>query len=640
MQPNRTDTPMIARSLASALIAACMAVPASTPAIAQAGRAAGRFAVVGDHFELDNHPYVIRSGEMHYLRVPRELWRARLRQARAMGLNTITTYAFWSQHEPEPGKFDFSGDLDLASYIRIAREEGLNVILRPGPYVCAEFDLGGMPAWLLRTPGLRPRTLDPRFLAASARWLKRLEQEVTPLLSSHGGPILMVQVENEYGNFGADRDYMEAIRRQFVDAGFDVPLFTSDSADPHALAAGTLPSLTAVVNFDGEVADVVAAFDELARFRPGGPRMAGEYWAGWFDHWGETHHTTPAARAANAVDWMLARGISFNLYMFHGGTSSGWLAGANDISLPFQPDTTSYDYDAPLDESGRPTPKYAALRAAIARHLPPGDRLPEPPPAPDPIAIPRFALEASVGLQDALGALAGPPVRSHLTRTMEDLGQGHGLVLYRKRLASAQKGTLTIEDVHDFAVVMVDGRPIGELDRRTGAKSLPVDIAAGATLDVLVEGMGHINFGQHSVDDSKGITRSVSMGDDELLDWEMSSLTLDDLSALRFETRTPTLRGPRFWRGGFTLDRVSDTFLDMRGLGLGHAWINGHHLGSFWRIGPQQTLHVPAAWLRRGRNEVVVFDLQAGTRVPALEGLTSPVFETPAVAPPAGGATP
>jgi beta-galactosidase len=595
------------------------------------------FAVVGDHFELDGKPYVIRSGEMHYPRVPREFWRERMRQARAMGLNTITTYVFWNLHEAEPGRFDFSGNLDLAAFLRTAKEEGLNVILRPGPYICTELDFGGFPSWLLRTPGMKVRSLDPRYMAASGRYLQRVGREVAPFLSSRGGPILMVQVENEYGSFGNDKDYLNAVRRQYLDAGFtQLPLFTSDGPDPHLLADGTLPGLSSVINFNGNADEVRSAFDELAAFRPKAPRMAGEYWAGWFDHWGETHHRTSAAQEAGAVDWMLSQGISFNLYMFHGGTSFGWTAGANGGGTErlYQPDTTSYDYDAPLDEAGRPTAKYFALRDAIARHLPASEPLPPRAQAQSStptIAIAPFVLDESVALLDALPALAQAPVSAHLTRSMEALGQDHGLVLYRKRLAEAATGPLKIEELHDYAVVMADRRPLGTLDRRLKAPPLQVALAAGTTLDLLVEGLGRINFGRALVEDGKGITRSVAVGEQELLDWQMYPLPLDELSALRFSTPAQAPEaGPAFWRGHFELGARGNSFLDTRALGHGHVWVNGHHLGRYWRVGPQQTLFIPAPWLKQGRNEVLVLDLEGGFSKPSLQGLTEPVFETPA----------
>lgn len=383
-----------------------------------------RFAIEGAQFKLEGQPFVIRSGEMHYPRIPRAAWRQRLRMARAMGLNTVTTYAFWSQHEPQPGQWDFSGQNDIRSFIRIAAQEGLQVVLRPGPYVCAEVDFGGFPAWLLRTPGLRVRSMDRRYLAASARYFKRLAQELGDLQSSRGGPILMLQLENEYGSFGQDHDYMRTVRAQLRSAGFDAPLFTSDGGAGRLFDGGTLADVPAVVNFGGGVDDAKASIAELAAWRPRGPRMAGEYWAGWFDHWGEQHHSQSPEEAARTVEWMMQQGVSFNLYMFHGGSSFGWLAGANYSGAePYQPDTTSYDYDAALDEAGRPTAKYHALRKVIAGYLP--QPLPPVPAAPQPQAIAPFTLQPLGSVLGQLQQLAhGQP--SRWARAMEAYGQNYG----------------------------------------------------------------------------------------------------------------------------------------------------------------------------------------------------------------------
>lgn len=589
--------------------------------------AAPRFAIDGDRFLLDGKPHLIRSGEMHYPRIPRELWRERLRQARAMGLNTVTTYVFWNLHEPEPGQFDFSGNLDIAAFVRTAKEEGLDTIVRPGPYICTELDFGGFPAWLLRTPGLRVRSMDPRYLAAGERYLRRVQRELAPLLSSRGGPILMMQIENEYGSYGRDRDYMRTAQRQMIEAGFDLPLFTSDGAGPHYFEGGPLPGVTAVINFDGDVADAQASFDALRAFRPDGPRMVGEYWAGWFDHWGEHHHTTPPQRAASTVEWFLQRGISFNLYMFHGGTSFSWMPGANySRDQPYQPDTTSYDYDAPVDEAGRITPKYLALREVIARHLPAGESLPPMPQAAATIAIATFELRESVALLDALPALSRP-VRAQLPRTMEALDQNYGFVLYRATVPADARGKLIVDEVRDYATVLGDGRPLGVLDRRFGERELEVALKPGMRLDLLVENMGRIGFGTRLDEERKGITRSVRIGDRELFDWTMHPMPLSDLRGLRYSTQPRHRDGPAFWRGGFDLTQVGGTFLDLRGSGKGHVWVNGHHLGRYWKIGPQQTLYVPAPWLRRGRNEVVVLDVEGGGPR-SLRGLTDPVYET------------
>ena len=609
--------------LSSILLAISM--PMSAPA---ADADEPYFRIQGEQFIRLDKPHVIISGEMHYPRVPREYWRDRLRQARAMGLNTIQTYVFWNLHEPEPGRFDFSGNLDIAAFIRIAQEEGLDVLVRPGPYICTELDFGGFPAWLLRTPGIRVRSLDPRFLRASADYMKRLGQELVPLQSTRGGPIVMIQVENEYGSFGNDHDYMAAVEQQIRAAGFDVPLYTSDGPSRRMLEGGTLPGITPVINFAGPVEEVQEAVATLHEFRADVPRMVGEYWAGWFDQWGDPHHTTKVAQEADAVDWMLGQGISVNLYMFHGGTNFGWLPGANqNPNTPYRSDTTSYDYDAPLDEAGRPTKKYFALREVIRKHLPKGAKLPPVPESPPTIAIPRFTLSSAISLSDALPAL-GASVSAKYPRAMEDLGQNYGFVLYRTTLKDDAKGKLEVDEARDYAVVLGNDTIVGTLDRRFGEKELPITLKRGDTLDLLIENMGRVNFSEKLVGEHKGITRSVSFGDKELTDWQMWSLPLSDLSRLVFQSAAARQQGPAFWQGSFELGKVGSTYLDMREWSKGHVWINGHHLGRYWRIGPQQAVYVPGAWLRKGRNEVVVFDTEAGG-ARSLLGVTDAIYEIP-----------
>jgi beta-galactosidase len=373
-------------------------------------------------FHFDGRKLQIISGEMHYTRVPRAYWRDRFRKARAMGLNTISTYVFWNVHEPTPGVYDFAGQNDVAEFVREAGQEGLHVILRPGPYVCAEWDLGGYPAWLLADSAMVLRSTHPHFTAPAARWLDRLGRELAPLLSSHGGPIMAVQVENEYGSFDQDKAYMAWQLGALRHAGFNgVLLYTADGAAQ--LPNGTLPELPAVVNFGSGGAE--SAFARLARFRPKGPRMSGEYWAGWFDQWGQKHHTTNASREARELAWMLDRGYSVNLYMFHGGTTFGFMNGANIDGGTYHPQTTSYDYDAPLDESGRVTPKYSAFREVIAKHV--HGTLPVVPVSAAAIAVPEFAMTQSAALFTRLPK----PVRADHPRSMESMGQSYGYLLYR-----------------------------------------------------------------------------------------------------------------------------------------------------------------------------------------------------------------
>src|SRR5215471_6563436 len=374
------------------------------------------FGIQGDQFVLDGKPFQIISGEMHYARIPREYWRDRLKKARAMGLNTVSTYVFWNAHEPWPGVYDFTGSLDAATFIRMAQEEALYVILRPGPYSCAEWDLGGFPAWLFADPNIVLRSTDEKFMKPAERWLKRLGQELAPLQLAHGGPIIAVQVENEYGSFGNDKAYVKRIYEALKSAGFgDSLLFTADGGDQ--LAGGTLPDVHAAVNFGpGNAKSDIA---KLQKFRPGRPVLNGEYWDGWFDHWGEHHHGTDANQQAQEIDWMLSQGYSVNLYMFHGGTSFGFMSGANWDHQTYEPDVTSYDYDSPLSESGELTKKYFAFREIIAKHRR-GTKIPDPPQPQPVIEIPEFPLDSGVA---PLWNLIVPRERIERPRNMEAFGQ-------------------------------------------------------------------------------------------------------------------------------------------------------------------------------------------------------------------------
>ncbi len=591
-----------------------------------AGEAASHTLTIRDgHFLLDGKPFQVLSGEMHYARVPRAYWRDRFRKARAMGLNTISTYVFWNLHEPRPGVYDFAGQNDVAEYIREAGQEGLSVILRPGPYVCAEWELGGYPAWLLADSTMVLRSTDPRFTAPAERWLRRLGRELVPLLSTHGGPIVAVQVENEYGSFDADASYLRWSVNALKAAGLgDVLLYTADG--PEQLPRGTLPDLPAVVNFGPGDAD--SAFAKLVAFRPGqapAALMAGEYWAGWFDSWGQPHHATDAEREARELEWMLDRGYSVNLYMFHGGSTRGFMNGANGSPArgDYAPQTSSYDYDAALDESGRPTRKYFLFRDVLARHS--ATPLPPVPATPAPIAIPAFALKQALPLSSVLAM----PIRSDRPRSMESIGQSYGYILYRATLSGPVQGDLVLQRLRDYARVDLDGKLVGFLDRRLGQARLPLSAPSGShTLDVLVENTGRINFTKALRTERKGLDGAVTLGGREVTGWRIYPLPMtapvQSLPRREFRAMTPT--GPAFYRATFTVAHPGDTFLDLRGWGKGAVWVNGHALGRFWSIGPQQTLYLPGPWLHAGPNDVVVFDLDLPAKR-TLAGLTKPVLD-------------
>lgn len=589
------------RSAFALNLALMLALPASAGALqAQAPSGTHELRANGNHFEMDGKPFQIISGAIHYARVPRAYWRDRLRKARAMGLNTMETYVFWNLHEPEPGQFDFSGQNDVAEFIREAQQEGLFVILRPGPYVCAEWDFGGLPAWLLREPGMQVRSANPAFMAAAGRWFHRLGEELAPLQSENGGPIVAVQVENEYGSFGRDHAYMEQIHKLLLDSGFNkAMLYTADGADE--LPDGSLPELPAVINFGG--GEAKEEFAKLDKLRPNGPRMCGEYWDGWFDHWGGKHATTHGAAEADELAWMLGQGYSVNLYMEHGGTSFGWMNGANIDGGRYEPDVTSYDYDVPVSESGELRPKYFLFRDVIRKAT--GITPPDPP---QPIAVramPAVALARSQSLWDMLPT----PVESARILSMEEVGQSYGYILYRTQLAHAVSGELKIEELRDYAQMYVDGALEGTLDRRLQQSSLTIRATRdNARLDILVENTGRVNFGRQFPNERAGITKAVTLDGTELTGWKIYPLPMDRLSSVDWKPGACT--GACFYAGNFKVDEPADTFVDTRGLGKGEVFINGRALGRFWQIGPQQTLYLPGPWLKSGENEIVVFDLQ------------------------------
>ncbi len=570
----------------------------------------------GDHFEMDGKPFQIISGAIHYARVPRAYWRDRLRKARAMGLNTVETYVFWNFQEPEPGVFDFSGQRDVAEFVREAQGEGLFVILRPGPYVCAEWDFGGYPAWLLREPGMEVRTSNPAFIAAASRWFHHLGQELAPLQSANGGPIIAVQVENEYGSYGSDHPYMEQIHHLLLDSGFDkAMLYTADGADE--VKNGSLPELPAVINFG--TGDAKTEFAKLAKIRPNGPRMCGEYWDGWFDHWGDKHHTASAENEAEELKWMLEQGDSVNLYMFHGGTSFGWMNGANSDGQNYEPDTTSYDYDAPVSEGGELTPKYSLFRDVIRQAT---GQTPPDPPAPIPArAFAPVQLSRSASLWQNLPK----PIESNDILSMEDVGQNYGYILYRTTIPHAQSGELRIDGLHSYARVSIDGQLAGTLDRRLNQSTLPLQIPHdGARLDILVENTGRVNFGHKLPGERAGITRQVTLANAPLAGWQIYPLPMQNVDSPSY-TSDPC-SGPCFYQASLQIDEPADTYLDTRSLGKGEVFVNGEPLGRFWNVGPQGTLYLPAPWLRKGANEIVVFDLE-GRPDRTVDFLAQPVLD-------------
>jgi beta-galactosidase len=580
------------------------------------------FTIGEESFLLNGRPFVIRCGEMHFARIPREYWQHRLRMAKAMGLNAVCAYLFWNVHEPRPGEFDWSGGADAAEFCRLAQKEGLYVILRPGPYSCAEWEFGGFPWWLLKKRDIRLRSRDPYYLDRCRNYLDQVGKVLGPLQLSHGGPIIMVQIENEYGSYGSDREYIGALRDMLVHAGFEVPLFTCDG--DVQLKADVRPDIFSVVNFGD---NPEGSFKALREIRSKGPLMCGEFYPGWFDSWGTRHHTGSINNVVRDIAYMLDHKASFSIYMAHGGTSFGQWSGAN--CPPYLPQTSSYDYDAPISEAGWDTEKFYALRKLFSGYLQEGETLPAVPARNPVIKISPFTTTEIAPVFANLPR----PVRDEHVRNMEEYEEGYGAILYRTKLPGGAAGTLHINEVHDYAWVFVDGKKIATLDRRRNEDSCAVPATKkGAVLDILIEAMGRVNYGG-AIHDRKGITGKVLLSgeggkDLELTGWQVYPIPLSNDGApahLKFRPGQTTM--PAFHRGSFQLDSTGDTFLDVSTWGKGLVWVNGHCLGRFWNIGPTQTMYLPGPWLKKGKNEVIVLDY-FGPVKNSLQGLELPVLDS------------
>jgi beta-galactosidase len=576
------------------------------------------FALGDKDFLLDGKPFQMISGEMHYERIPREYWRDRIRKAKAMGLNTIGTYVFWNSHEEQPGKYDFRGENDIAGFCRIAQEEGMWVVMRASPYVCAEWEFGGYPWWLLKDSTLKVRSKDPKFIAAYRRYIEQLSKQLVPLQITHGGNILLVSIENEYGSYSNDKEYLDINRKIFQDNGFDGLFFTCDGEGQ--TPAGYLPGVLPALN---SFADTTSAKSLINKYHGGkGPYYLSEWYPGWFDSWGRKHSTTNIDQAAKELDDILSAGMSINMYMFHGGTTRGFMNGANmSPKQPYSPQTASYDYDAPLDESGNPTPKYMKFRAIIEKHLTKGVQLPPIPKSAGTITIDQINLDHFAPLYDNLPK----PILNKIPLSMEELNQPYGLVLYRYRLKKGDKGLIKIKEMRDFATVYINRKCIGILDRRLKQDSLQIDEqTVDADLDIWVENNGRINYGRYLIDNRQGITKYVTLNGNRLYDWKMYGFPFNTVKKFKYTARHPT-NGPTIYKGIFKLEKVGDTYLDMRQFGKGFVFLNGHNLGKYWYIGPTQTIYIPAVWLKKGKNEIEVFD-QLKTAHKKINALPQPIL--------------
>ena len=596
----------------------------------------GTFTVGDQTFLLNGKPFIVKAAEVHYPRIPRPYWEHRIQMCKALGMNTLCLYVFWNIHEQKEGQFDFTGNNDVAAFCRLAQKNGMYVIVRPGPYVCAEWEMGGLPWWLLKKKDIRLREQDPYFMERVRIFEKEVGKQLAPLTIQNGGPIIMVQVENEYGSYGEDKAYVSAIRDIVKESGFDkVALFQCDWASNFTLNG--LDDLVWTMNF-GTGANIDQQFKRLGELRPNAPKMCSEFWSGWFDKWGARHETRPSKDMVAGMDEMLSKGISFSLYMTHGGTSFGHWAGAN--SPGFAPDVTSYDYDAPINEYGQATPKFYELREMMAKYND-GKKMPAIPKMPAPIiTVPTFELNEFAGIDKGIAKT----IESRDILSMEDLDMGWGSMKYSTLLPEIpEPSVLTLTDCHDYAQVFIDGQYIGKIDRVKNEKSIRIPaVRKGATLTILIEAMGRINFGR-AIKDYKGITKEVTVQSEmnghlvswNLKNWKISTLPDDYDNAVKaLNNAKLTTNGKDmilgkagYYRGYFNLKRTGDTFLNFEAFGKGQVYVNGHPMGRIWSIGPQQTLYVPGCWLKKGRNEIIVLDVVGPKSNPICFGQDHPELD-------------
>lgn len=565
----------------------------------------GIFEIKEDGFYLNGEPFRIISGAIHYFRVPEEYWKDRLIKLRACGFNTVETYVPWNLHEPQEGKFDFSGTLDIERFLDIANDLGLYAIVRPGPYICSEWDFGGLPWWLLKNDEMHLRCMDKDYLSAVDRYLDNF----IPVIASHqiteGKNIILVQVENEYGSYGDDSEYIRYLADGLKTRGINVPLFTSDGAEYQMLTGGTVPEIHKTANFGSRARE---NFDRLREYQPDGPLMCTEFWNGWFDHWSEEHHRRSPSEAADNLDSILSAGASVSAYMFHGGTNFGYMNGANEYDK-YEPTVSSYDDDAPVNENGDLTEKYYMFRDVISKYADiPDISIPEP------VKRKRYgniAFSSYARLFDNLDNLSAP-VNTVNPLPMEKLGQGYGYVMYRTRVRGPRETQkIRLQEVHDRGYIYKDRKFLGIQYRNDTECMVSADFdKEGNELAVIVENMGRVNYGAH-LKDSKGITYGIGLGNNFIFHWESRCLTFEDISKVDFRDGFTDFDGePVILKAEFEIDECCDTFVKLPGFVKGIIIINGRVLSRYWNIGPQKSAYLPAPFLRKGKNELAVVEFE------------------------------
>ena len=567
-----------------------------------------RLSVNGSHLCLDGKPYRILSGAMHYFRIHPDLWKDRLEKAAQMGLNCIETYCAWNLHEPRRGEYCFEGFADLERYIRLAQEAGLYVIIRPGPYICAEWENGGIPYWQTQKFGLKIRSSEPEALEEIKKWFHVLIPKITPYQYTNGGPVIMMAVENEYGSIGKDKVYLAALRDTYLELGVNIPLFTADGATLGCLYGGTIDGAVPALNF--APMEITPEMWELPGVKDA-PKIAMEYWCGAYDHWGFPGDYPSQEKILEGYDTLLSWGVSVNLYMFHGGTNFGFWNGANLFPGEFMYDTASYDYAAPLSEDGEPTELYWKFREIIKKYRP-GWNAEKPSPvkriSPAPVL-----LKEQAKLFDQLDNLS-KPVYSKNVCSMEEIGTDYGFILYTTEVKGPRKteyDPVRIFGVRDRATAYVNGKHIGTVERRTGDMGVPMTaefLNETNTLSVLAENCGRINFSSFFGEDPKGIVKGIAVALQYQQDYEVRALPMNDLSKLEYSKAEITEEDPSFYRGTFDLEETGDTFLKFPGK-HGFVWLNGFNLGRYCEEGPGDTLYIPAPLLKKGKNELIVFEI-------------------------------
>lgn len=562
----------------------------------------------GKQFYMDGEPFVVISGAIHYFRVPKEYWHDRLLKLKECGFNCVETYTCWNLHEPQEGSFDFSGMLDIEAFIDTAAELGLYVILRPGPYICAEWDLGGLPAWLLNDPEIVLRCYNEKYLSKVRAYYRELLGRIRSRLAVNGGNIIMLQVENEYGSYGNDKQYLRAILDMYREFDAECLFFTSDGPCYSMLTGGTLPECLAVANFGSRVVEYSKIMEEV---RPDQPYMCGEYWCGWFEHWGGEPHHRPADEIVSDFQTFMDHDWSINVYMFHGGTNFGFCNGANYANDTYLPTVTSYDYGAILTEAGDRTEAYYRFRDILVKKY--GDKVPPlTAKESEKAAYGKLSLSECAPLFENLERIS-KPLRVVAPKYMEDIGQSMGYVLYRATINGPfEDWGLNFDAIRDRVQIFVNGEHKATHFRNDEIKvedkaSVPLGFGETARLDILAENMGHVNYAS-KVSEKKGAV-GMRFENQYHFGWEMYPLPMQDLTGLAFTPVTVPTVSPAFYRGTLEIKgKPKDTFLRLDGWKKGFVTVNGFNLGRYWEKGPVHTLYIPAPMLKEGENEIIVFE--------------------------------